>query len=94
MWKCLQHWLVFGLLGQSTARSLHPIRQNICPPEISKIIVSIIEEVIVYPVYINTYVTSQTTIIINNGLLSTLLLYRHKSSKQDWSQQRLHLRGQ
>lgn len=64
----LQHWLVFGLLGQSTARSFHnPFRRDICPPGSPSIVVSIVENVTVYPVYISTYVTTKTKIVISGG---------------------------
>lgn len=61
----LQHWLVVGLLGQSTAR--HLSRQNICPTDAPSVIVSIVEQVTVYPVYISTYITEKTVIVIDNG---------------------------
>jgi len=68
MWNHLRFGLIFGLLSQSAARSfLGTFRRDICPPGFPSVVVSLIEEVTVYPVYINTYITSQTTIVIKNG---------------------------
>jgi len=65
----LQRWLIFGLLGQSTARSfLNPFRRDVCAPDSPRVIVSVVEEVTVYPVYVSTYCTSMTKIIIKDCL--------------------------
>lgn len=64
----LQQLLILGLLGQSTARSFHnPFRRDVCAPDAPKVVVSVVEQVTVYPVYISTYCTTKTKIIIPDG---------------------------
>jgi len=64
----LQRLLVFGLLGHSTARSLNLSQRDICAPDSPRVTVSIIKDVSIYPVYVSTYYTSKTRIIIKEGL--------------------------
>ena len=56
---------LFGYLGHSTARGLH---RDTCGPNSPKVVLSIIKEVTVYPVYISTYCTEKTTITVDKGL--------------------------
>lgn len=63
--------LFFGYLGQSTARSFRLpglFQRDVCDPNSPKVVVSVVEEVTVYPVYVSTYCTETTTLIVNEGL--------------------------
>lgn len=58
-----------GLLALATAEdAVQRVQRDTCPPGFPAVVVSLIEEITVYPVYVSTYVTAETVIVIEEDI--------------------------
>lgn len=66
---CIKGLVRAGLLALATAEhALQRVQRDTCPPGFPSVVVSLIEEITVYPIYISTHCTTQTVIVIEEDI--------------------------